>query len=139
MCDRCFAWYLAVSEVMRTTLEHIFRTVSMTPPQLEFRRRLSKEILENTIGRYGNGGGSGVVLRLRMDLHEIITKPPFTGKWISNTRRWHKFKGQYKQSRCTECSKQTRTYCKCCKGIFLCAHCFAVHVLEEERSRRSKH
>ena len=78
-------------------------------------------------------------LGLRIELHELITKPTFTGKWISNTRRWHKVKGQYQKSICTKCSKQTRTYCKFCKGIFICANCFDIHVLEEERSRTSNH
>ena len=58
---------------------------------------MANEILENTIGRYGNERGSGVDLRSRMELHKLITKPPFAGKWIPNTRRWHKPKGRYQQ------------------------------------------
>ena len=34
-----------------------FQENSNDLPQLEFRRRLAKEILENTIGIYGNEGG----------------------------------------------------------------------------------
>ena len=40
---------------------------------------MEKELLENIIGRYGNNGGSGGGLRSIIELHELITKPPFTG------------------------------------------------------------
>ena len=93
----------------------------------------------NTIGRYGNMGGSGVGLRSRMELHELINKPPFTRKWISTTHQWRKVKSQYQQSRCTKCSKQTHTYCKFCKGRYLFDCFFDVHVLEEERARTTNH
>ena len=63
-----------------------FQESSDTLPHIEFRIILENDTLENTIGRYGNGGRSGVGLRSNMKLHELITKPPFTGKWISNTR-----------------------------------------------------
>ena len=116
-----------------------FQENSNSLPQIEFRRRLEKKILENTIDRYGNEEGSGAGLRSRMEMHKLITKPPFTGKWIPNTRRWHKVTGKYQQFRCNKLSKQTLTYFKCCKGIFFCAHCFAVHVLEKEGSHTTNH
>ena len=102
---RYLSWYLSVSDVIVNCARAYFQDISNALPQLGFRRIFSKELLENTIGRYWNGWGSGVGLRSRIELHEIITKLPFTRKWISNTRRWHKVKGQYHQSRCHKCSK----------------------------------
>ena len=55
--DHCFDCYLVVSEVNANYDQAYFQYSSNALPELEFRRRLSKEILENTIGRYGNGGG----------------------------------------------------------------------------------
>ena len=103
--DRCFAWYLSVSEVNANYSQEYFHESINYLPQIGFRRILAKEHLENTIGVYGNGGGSGVGLRSIMDLHELITKPLFTVKCISNTHRWYKVKVQYQQSRCTKYSK----------------------------------
>ena len=113
--DRCFAWYLAVSEVNVNYARAYFQYSSNALSHIEFRRRLANDLLEIPLVDRGTGG-SGVGLRSRMELHELITKPPFTGKWISNTRRWHKVKGQYQQSRCTKCSKQTLTCCKFSRG-----------------------
>ena len=55
--DCCFACYLAVSEVNANYSRAYFQDSSNALPQLEFRIRLAKELLENTIGRYGNKGG----------------------------------------------------------------------------------
>ena len=57
---RCFAWYIDVSEVNANYTRAYFQDSSDALPHLEFRRRLEKELLENTIGRYGNGGGGQV-------------------------------------------------------------------------------
>ena len=122
----------------QTTLENNFRIVVMPSPSFNSGEDFQRSSWKTTLVDTGTGG-SGLGLRSRVELHELITKPPFTGKWISNTICWHKVKGQYQQSRCTKCSKHTRNYCKCCKEIFLFAHCFSVHVLEEERSRTTNH
>ena len=55
--DRCFAWYLAVSEVNTNYARAYFQDSSDTLPQLEFMRRLAKELLENTMGICGSEGG----------------------------------------------------------------------------------
>ena len=43
--DRCFSWYLAVSEVNVNYARPYFQDSSYALPNLEFRRRLAKEIL----------------------------------------------------------------------------------------------
>ena len=55
--DRCFTWYLAVSEVNANYDRAYFQDSSDALPQLEFRRRFTKELLENTIGRKTGTGG----------------------------------------------------------------------------------
>ena len=55
--DSCFDWYLAVSEVNANHAQSYFKDISYPPPPPELRIILEKEHLENTIGRYRNGGG----------------------------------------------------------------------------------
>ena len=136
--DSCFACYLSVSEV-NAKYTRVYFQDSMPYPRLNSGEYWKTSSWNTPLVYTGTEGGSGVGLRSRIDPHKLITKPPFTGKWVSNTRQWHKVKGKYQQSRCTKFSKQTCTYCKCCKWIFLCDNCFAVHVLEGERSHTSNY
>ena len=128
--DRNFAWFIAVTEVNVNNVRGYFGGVSL--PQLEFRRKLAWEMINNTVGvEKKNSEPVGMTLCPRTEEHELIKLKKFQGAWDATRKKFKKVKSQYQQQRCRnfhQCRKQTRTYCKCTKGMFLCVQCFAEHI-----------
>jgi len=128
--DRNFAWFLAVTEVNANHARGYFG--GQTLPQLEYRRKLAWEMMNNTIGLEVGGQQTevGRNLRRRSVEHQLVKLEKHRGAWNGAQKKFKKVKSQYQQQSCrnfTECRKQTRTYCKCSKGMFLCVQCFADH------------
>ena len=61
-------------------------------------------------------------------VHELCTRPPFTGGWKTETNSWSKVNTDYAKIKCSQCKKKIRTYCKCNKKVPLCTECYAIHV-----------
>jgi hypothetical protein len=104
-------------------------------PTLEFRRALAKECLENTIGMEEGDTGRprrNTTMSTRVECEQITVKH-YCGMWDSSSKKWKKTRQKYQKQRCTNqsnCKKMTRSYCKCTKGLFLCAGCFTDHKLD---------
>ena len=101
-------------------------------PQLTFRRQLAKLMLTNKIGSDGTCPQSPIRLRKRgrdsdINQHAHLTKPKFTGKWISDTGGWSTVTTEYLKSKCRGCIKEVRTYCACDKSVPLCKDCYGKH------------
>ena len=85
------------------------------------------------------GGGDGRRLRPRRGVlgdHELVIAPKYCGRWLVDENKWWRAKQPYQKQICTErsgdCKKITRRYCRCTKGLFLCAECYATHVLDAD-------
>jgi hypothetical protein len=133
--DRNFAWYLAASEVNAALASGHLQHGGNLLPSLEFRRALAKECLENTIGIDEGDIGRPrrhLAMPTRVEC-EMVTVKHFCGMWDSSSKKWKKTRQKYQKQRCSNhsnCNKMTRTYCKCTKGLFLCAGCFTDHKLD---------
>ena len=85
------------------------------------------------------GGGDGIRLRARRGTlvdHDIVTAPKYCGKWLVDENKLRRVKQPYQNQICNnrsvDCKKNTRRYCRCNKGLFICAECFATHILNSD-------
>ena len=67
--------------------------------------------------------------RRHLDVHELRTRPIFTGQYDDATRKFVKTKKKYSVLRCTSCGHKTRNYCSCNPAGPLCDRCHGVHRL----------
>ena len=96
--------------------------------QLDVRQDLALQMLGNNLEGEQNGMTTrGTCKKVERD-HELVKAPERTGRWLGD--KWHKVKSKYLARKCSVCKKDTRTYCKCTVGMFLCADCFVDHVIE---------
>lgn len=130
---RCFAHFLAVTEVNTNLACGYFSEQKKVLPTMEFRRILSTQMLENefdhTISlaerrkrRKSTGGG-----------HVLVPLPEYRGRWKPSQNRYSITRQQYQKQICHgNCGKRVRRQCTCTKGLVLCSHCFALHLIESE-------
>ena len=125
---RVFSFVLALVEV-NARLAHAFFSRSVTMSQLEFRRKLAKELLDysfsiNAVGRNKR--------KRRSDLPESIcgveTAPLYATNWTGTS--WEFLATKYPQHFCKTvgCQKRVRTYCKCMIGHWRCPTCIGIHI-----------
>lgn len=129
--NRVFAFLLAISEVNANLGESYFGTRETTRPQLEFRRLLARDLIENP---YQNMNGSPSSERRSKRIrdahgHELVKVP--RGKKFKGTVLVSS-KSNYPYNFCYCRQQRVRTYCKCTPGMLLCPACFAIHCQEVE-------
>ena len=128
---RPFSFLLAISEV-NTNLAEAYFTRKLAPrPQLEFRKLLAKDLINN---KYLEDEQNKLNIRrskrqATINTHSLLSLPPskkFRGSKII------KAKSKYPQATCSGGHRKVRTYCVCSPGILRCEQCFVLHCLEAE-------
>ena len=109
-------------------------------PQLDFWRQLGFEMVEITLDEEKEAGGFDR-RRLRekkgaLGDNELVTAPKYCGTLLVDENRWRRVKQPYHKQICNNRSGHyiifTKKYCKNNTGIFLCAECYATHVLDAD-------
>lgn len=131
--DRCFAHFLALTEV-NVNLMQGYSEGKAVMPQIEFRRKLAFQMLENTLD-----DDSTIACRLKKkrksigSTHSLVQIPPHRGRWMTNLNKYNKTKQKYQRQPCVgKCGNRVRTHCMCNHGLFLCVQCFPEHLLDVE-------
>jgi hypothetical protein len=125
---RVFSFVLALVEV-NARLAHAFFSRIVTMSQLEFRRKLAKELLDYS---FSINTSRRIKRKRRLELSESIcgveTAPLFATNWTGT--RWEFLSTKYPQDFCKTvgCQKRIRTYCKCMIGHWLCPTCIGIHI-----------
>ena len=129
--NKVFAFILAITEVNAYLAIQFFTETKYK--QLEFRKKLSYEMVHNRFDREEEEEESSRQRgRTRSrNTHQQITAPAFSnfvrGKWQK------KYKTMYQQHQCMvpKCKKRIRTVCSCDQSFWMCTPCFAEHVIDE--------
>ena len=129
--NKVFAFILGITEVNAYLGMKYFSYQEYT--QLEFRKKLAYELLNNTYDDV-DGLESQMELNRRnmrsMNQHVLITAPAFSnfvrGKWEK------KYKTMYQQHVCStpNCKRRIRTVCSCDRSLWMCTQCFTNHCIE---------
>ena len=124
--NRVFAFLLAVTEINTMLVMEMLRGVKH-PPTLEFRRRLSRELIYNPYIDQDEGDLRKSKRSLGEVTHTLLSIPrkkKFRGSQLVPS------KCNYPQVTCIGKHRKTRSYCKCSPGVYRCSDCFAEHILE---------
>lgn len=131
---RVFMFILALVEV-NARLAVAFFTKSPTMNQLEFRRKLAKELLEYSYALHSSGRGkrkrdTGVC----PSLCGVETAPPYASLWTGT--EWQYLSSKYGQHICRtiKCQKRIRTYCRCMIGHWMCPTCIGIHIASKDNA-----
>ena len=129
--DLNFAWYLAVSEVNTDLASGHFQNDGVVQPSMSFWRALEIECHENKIVfELGENGQPNITYKLTIYVPcEKITVKHHGGMWYQS-KKWKNGKQKYQKQHCQnylKCSKKTRVFCNCSKGLFLRSGCFVDH------------
>jgi hypothetical protein len=124
--NRVFAYLMATSEVNTNLAETEFGHSKMRRPQLEFRRLLAKDLIENAYHQEASKPPSSRSSKRKRDLHghELIKLPQYR-KFRKN--QIVKSKSKYPYNYCECKGSRVRTYCRCTQGLLLCSACFVTH------------
>ena len=103
-------------------------------PQLEFRRKLAEQLLNNTLDKPRELPPAVVAARRPGNTeHKLMRRAVHEGSWNASTKRFRHCSVKYVVLRCHGgCGKKIRTYCACDKSTPLCEACWARHRLERE-------
>jgi hypothetical protein len=105
----------------------------ITMPQLEFRRKLAQQMMENTLNAPPTPEVAPIcVRRVRNVNHRLVKRKPNEGSWNPDTRQFKRVSTDYVRLRCHGCRKKCRTYCSCDHSTPLCAGCYALNCQEVE-------
>ena len=131
---RQFTFLLSIAEVNAVNSRARARDTT-AEPMLDFRRQLAKAMLENKIDNQGQLHCSPIRPRKRsrmsyVEMHELLTKPEYTGKWDNLTNDWKKVGTKYLKGCCATCTFLCRTYCSCNKKAIMCRKCWGDHKQE---------
>ncbi len=101
-------------------------------PQLEFRRMLARQMMENTLDGAPEVEEEVVVERrrrrsTRLVQHTLKKRAIHEGQWDLVMGMFKRTTTDYVRLRCSECRKKCRTYCPCAPQRPLCTGCFALH------------
>jgi hypothetical protein len=127
-CVRVFTFVLALVEV-NARLALAFFTRSLALSQLEFRRKLAKELIDYS---FSINRGERIKRKRDSGLSESIcsleTAPPLAGTWTGT--KWVFLTSRYPQHVCKTvgCQKRIRTYCRCMIGHWMCSTCIGIHI-----------
>ena len=105
-----------------------------TLPQLEFRRNLARQLLNNTLDVPAVIPRTVVVNRRRSNaIHVLKKRGRHEGAWEPTYRQFKRISSAYMVLKCHSCkTKKCRTYCACFPATPLCEGCFTLHVNEVE-------
>ena len=139
--DRCFAWFLAVSEVNANLGRSFFLQGSQVLPQVNFRKKLAFELLNNTYDVEDTSVGEHNTRFAASIGHSMVTAPHYAGKWLVSENRWREVRFKYQKQFCMYkgrgCKNLTRKYCCCMKVLFICNSCFPKHIIDEEMTDKN--
>lgn len=125
---RVFMFILALVEV-NARLAVAYFTKNQTMNQLDFRRALSKELLEYSYSLSGSGREKRKRdSRVCASLCGVETAPPHASSWTGT--EWQFLSSKYGQHVCRtiKCKKRIRTYCRCMIGHWMCPPCIGIHI-----------
>jgi hypothetical protein len=129
---RVFTFILALVEV-NARLAYVYFSGSEPLNQIEFRRKLAKELLDYSYQ-----------VRGRRRVHEGLcastwgeeTAPRFAGQWTGT--EWTQLATMYPQHVCKtyNCTRRIRAYCRCEIGFWMCPTCIGIHIASQENDNR---
>ena len=100
-------------------------------PTLDFRKQLAMRMMTNKLNNNGLTPASPKRTRAHNSSeHVIVKRQKNEGSWNVYTRTFNMRDTLYIPHPCSECRKNTRSYCKCDPGRPLCMACFGVHARE---------
>lgn len=125
---RVFTFILALVEV-NARLAYAYFSGSELLNQIEFRRKLAKELLDYS---YQVRGQRRVHEGLCASTCGEETAPRFAGQWTGT--EWTQLATMYPQHVCKtyNCTRRIRTYCRCKIGYWLCPTCIGIHIASKE-------
>ena len=125
---RQFTFICAVAEVNAVQSRARGKREPSTP-QLQFRRKLAQQMLENTIGV--QVVPEVVPRRTRRqsnEQHQCLWRGINDGTWNPYTRQFNQVETDYVRHRCSKCGvKKAQHYCSCDPSTPLCIACHAIH------------
>ncbi len=126
---RQFTFICAITEV-NAVQSRARGTRKSTTPQLQFWKKLAKQMLNNTIDVEVVPEVVPVHTRHQSNMrHQCIWSGIHDGMWNPYTRRFNRVKTDYVRHQCTTCgAKKARHYCSCDPATPLCIGCHAIHV-----------
>jgi hypothetical protein len=126
---RVFMLVLELFKVNARLVAITFFTTSHAMRQLEFRRKLAKELIDYS---FSINRGERIKRKRDSGLSESIcsleTAPPFAGTWTGT--KWEFLTSRYPQHvyKTVGCQKRIRTYCRCMIGHWMCSTCIGIHI-----------
>jgi hypothetical protein len=100
-------------------------------PQLNFRRAMAQQMIENTLDDPPTPEVAPVRRRPRRNADHVLKKwAAFEGEWDLDRRKFKRVTTDYVHLKCRECGKKCRTFCSCNPGKPLCTGCYALHTNE---------
>ena len=129
--NRQFTFLLSMAEVNAS----MTKARAMQKPAdsvLSFWKQLAKLMLENKLNEHGMAPNSPIChRRVSNTSHVLCKREKFQGKYDPERRAFKRVRTtEYLACPCTECRKNTRTYCSCNLSIDLCSSCFGAHRAE---------
>ena len=126
---RVFSFILALVEV-NARLAYAYFSASELMNQIEFRRKLAKELLDYSFQVRGRRRARTEGLCASICGEE--TAPRYAGHWTGT--EWTKLATMYPQHICRtfNCTKRIRTYCRCNIGFWMCSICIGIHIASKE-------
>ena len=126
---RVFSFILALVEV-NARLAYAYFSASEPMNQIEFRRKLAKELLDYSFQVRGRRRARTEGLCASICGEE--TAPRYAGHWTGT--EWTKLATMYTQHICRtfNCTKRIRTYCRCNIGFWMCSICIGIHIASKE-------
>ena len=130
---RPFSFLLAISEVNTNLAEAFFWKKSDPMPQLEFRKLLARDLINNHyLVQEEEAAETRRSKRLKAIVgHSLVSLPPyrrFSGASIVKST------SKYPQATCVGGHRKIRTYCQCSPGILRCNLCFATHCMDDDNT-----
>jgi hypothetical protein len=135
---RVFAFIIALVEV-NARLAHSYFNDSTTLSQIDFRRKLAKELIDYSSRQLLMGRNRRVVRDTRIPSRcGEETAPLHAGAWTGS--EWEYRQTPYPQYQCKtfNCRKRVRTYCRCNKGHWLCSVCIGIHIASNDNDDQSR-
>ena len=129
---RYFTFFLGLSEVNANNTKARACKRPATP-QIEFRKELARQMLENKCNDDGTLCHLPICPRKRTrrmnEGHELLTRSKCTSHiWDFGKNEFKRVKTEYLKSPCSVSKKEVRTHCSCNKQVVLCSVCHGVHV-----------
>ena len=129
---RVFSFVLALVEVNARLAYAYFSGANEPLTQIQFRRKLSKELIEYS---YQVRGRRKSVASLAQSKCAEEMAPKYAGTWTGS--EWTQLTTMYAQHICRTygCKRRIRTYCQCRIGNWLCPTCIGIHIASEDTGK----